>query len=247
MIALNLNNNSNCRFYLSTGYVLTAKHCVLEFPNKEYDVILGDYSRTRKDSTERKMSVVEVVNHPLYDAAILKLNCQPELSSAIDLIDLSDHVPGVNLTVRAVGFGWTFPSDPNSLADSLQKIDLPVASDATCNAEDHLNVQTYEFCAGSGDEGYANVCHGDSGGAVMTVNMTNGDIELIGITARGVRNCVNTADYAVFLRISAIHEWIDENMTADVEPCPTSGSTSGYTVISLIHVLIYIVGCYCSK
>ena len=198
-----------------------------------YRIYLGKYSRLRKDSSERRVTAVEVINHPTRDASIIKLKCQPNTTS-ISTIPLSDSVPGKGEMVRATGFGWTYSNDPSSVASSLQKIDLPVEDSDICHAVDHLSVRAYEFCAGSGNNTYANVCHGDSGGPIM--DSINNSYTLVGITSRGVGSCPEHARYAVFLRISDIHDWVTTNTQEKVDICPPSGSS--VTLHSVFTLLI---------
>ena len=205
---------------------------------------LGEHSRSKTDATQRRAAVSSIIQHPSLDAAILKLVCQPEINPAISVISLADTVPTEGTKVRAAGWGWTYP-DPRYIADTLQKIDIPVASVETCSAVDGLNVRAAEFCGGDGDREYSNVCHGDSGGPIMTVpdnsTTSQNQLELIGIVSRGVGGCPNSAHYAVFLKISAIHDWIRTSTEQSVNAtCPepeTNGGVINLTDTSISGIL----------
>merc|ERR1711872_321251 len=125
------------------SWVLTAAHCCRHQQAEELGVALGSHQLHQHDSHQQNIQVKRVVMHDDYDnwsmendICLLQLAEEAQLDPPyVDLIDLPDRLeeydPGQMCTVT----GWGTLSEGGQLAEVLQKVDVPVISDATCQEE----------------------------------------------------------------------------------------------------------------
>ncbi len=134
---------------ITTEWVVTAAHCVVDdfnnpMPPGDIQVRAGEYDRSRVDGTEQLRGVSTVIVHPSYNAttsdsdiALLRLASPVTLGPSVGVVPLvfspandSLVAPGVSSLVS----GWGATSEGGSTATILQKVRVPIVSNATCNA-----------------------------------------------------------------------------------------------------------------
>jgi secreted trypsin-like serine protease len=108
--------------------------------------------------------------------------------------------------------GWGTTSSGGSLADTLQKVTVPVVTDEVCRgAYGQSDIADSMICAGL-DAGGKDSCQGDSGGPFMCGN------QLSGIVSWGY-GCAVAGYPGVYTQTSYFVDWIMEH--ADITP-PTT-------------------------
>jgi hypothetical protein len=93
----------------------------------------------------------------------------------------------------------------------LQEVEIPVVSNAACNAEYGGIITDVMLCAGVLD-GSADACIGDSGGPLL-VEGSNGHVQ-VGIVSFG-QDCA--LSYGVYTRLSEFDDWISGITGVDPE------------------------------
>ena len=204
---------------------------------------LAEHNRNIEDG-EEVVSVDRIIKHSRYDAAILKLKCHPK-KDTIKTIDISGSDPDVGDKVMVAGWGWTRSYSP-SLATTLQKLELPIASRGDC-AADGLNLGEHDFCGGAGTDTYTNICHGDDGSPIFKKDFFN-HYKLIGLAKGGTNYCPANKNYAIFMESSYMKAWISTSTRLSVDNCYVEDSSCfpGSSVVQLestrsevpIHTLI---------
>lgn len=220
-------NRSYCgASYLGDGYVLTAAHCVNGDSASQIEVKVGGF---RYNSTDgQRATVTNIYVHPNFNArtlvndiAILKLDRVLTGAQAVEIAQgsLSQYVVvGDPLTVAGLGRTQEGGSSPSV----LQEVDVPLVSDATCQAVggSYANVGDVSFCAGL-PQGSKDSCQGDSGGPIV-INRS-GVITQLGIVSWGI-GCARPGKFGVYSDIAALRNWVD-----GVIGSPSNNVSVGYT------------------
>ncbi len=216
------------------GWVLTAAHCTytrsVPQPASAIDVLIG---RHRLSSTGgERIDVVEIIRHPNYnnstydhDIALLRLS-RDSVYTPIDLVPEGDTVfsaAGVVSTV--IGWGDTRENGVGSYSDTLQEVQVPIVTNAVCNAPNAYDgaITAVMLCAGLA-EGGKDACAGDSGGPLMVPD-GNGSWLQAGIVSWGI-NCALPNYYGVYTRVGALANWAATQIGS---PGPTATATSTAT------------------
>lgn len=183
---------------ISDTQVATAAHCALNADLGQFRVVLNR-SRLSDEGEGEVRSVVAWTTHPRYpadlggyDFAVLELD-EPVYGIAPVTLGERGSLPPEGAHLRAVGWGWTSYSDPDSGPDALQMADLPYVAVQACQrlhsdpAEPILVNPETDLCAGGSG---ASSCFGDSGGPLLQADPQRaGNWLLVGLTSRGRRRC----------------------------------------------------------
>ncbi len=208
-------------------WVLTAAHCVPNLAPEDVSVILGDHLLFAGDSSEQTISVSEIHMHPDYseatsdsDIALLKLSSPATIiADQVETISLHQATSIANGEIGTVT-GWGSTSEGGNVSNTLQEVNVPIVSNATCN-ESYGSITTNMICAGYA-EGGKDSCQGDSGGPLM-VSDGIGGLELVGVVSFG-SGCARPNFYGVYTRVSSFLSWIDST-TSGTDPNPTEEPT----------------------
>jgi len=220
---------------ISDNWVVTAAHCTTNstggaIPSSEMFVRVG-LNNPSSSLDGKTYSVSESIVHEGYDSqtllndiALLRLKDTINYVNAtpIKLItsdDVSDGatVPGVMSWVT--GWGLTHVS-PNVLPTALQKVQLPVVSNAQASTV-WSSIPATDMMAGYRN-GNKDACNGDSGGPLVVPVL--GEYKLAGIVSWGSSNC-NT--YGAYTRVSDFETWIrtKTGIPKDFKPPPPVGNS----------------------
>ena len=98
--------------------------------------------------------------------------------------------------------------------DNLSKLDHTYVSNENCTKAWRSKVRTTfkvpgsQICA-TGKQLESDSCNGDSGGPLMALNKTSGQMEVIGIISYGVRQC-DSKKPTINTRVGTYLDWINE-------------------------------------
>lgn len=219
---------------LSRSWVLTAAHCLLDYDDDYPDAFYGDYvAPSRFDvltgttsiigSAGQRLRVASAYPHPNYDwrtddndVALLRL-ARPTGAPAVSIIgssaaELALDDAGVQATVAGWGVERSGSSSPSPY---LQKVTVPVQSEATCrNAyppgfapEGYPLVYrgANMLCAGP-LAGGKDACQGDSGGPLVS-RAGDATWRQIGVVSFGY-GCARPSYPGVYHRLTSSASWI---------------------------------------
>jgi secreted trypsin-like serine protease len=205
---------------LSPNWVLTAGHCVVDrtdqlLPADAFQVITGTHLLMSADGTWSEVSEVRLhpdffidrFNAPNNDLALLKLSTPVDEAS----VPVAAGSPTAGEPATVIGWGLTDPDTTTDLSEVLQEVEIPVVSNAACNAEYGGIITDVMLCAGVLD-GSADACIGDSGGPLL-VEGSNGHVQ-VGIVSFG-QDCA--LSYGVYTRLSEFDDWISGITGVDPE------------------------------
>ncbi|XP_014665562.1 PREDICTED: neurotrypsin-like [Priapulus caudatus] len=211
-------------------WVVTAAHCVEDYPKSYYVVRVGDWDNRKPDTYEQEFDIEDIFVHR-------KWNIGPQMSDDIALIrikyDDSGHgiifnrhvqpacLPSADAIylagTKCLISGWGNIANSRSYYPrKLQAATLPLISHADCS---HYNVYGRKitddmFCAGY-LEGGVDTCKGDSGGPIVCD--IGGNHTLLGVVSWGV-SCGNAYSPGVYTRVSSYVNWIHREMRGYVPP-----------------------------
>ena len=137
------------------------------------------------------------------DFALLRLQAPMTKGQVIPLVEANTALAD-NMNMCVTGWGATFEGGPG--AGDLQGAEVPIVSNAVCNAPDSYNgaVLPSMFCAGKRPGGIDS-CQGDSGGPSSA--LIGGRNTLIGVVSWG-EGCARRLKYGIYSRISTATDWI---------------------------------------
>ncbi|OZG72632.1 serine protease [Hahella sp. CCB-MM4] len=181
-------------------YALTASHCTEGESASQLQVVVGLHEQNDTSSAQT-IQVSEIINHPQYDIALLKLTDKAnDEYTRISIGDPSDIYDGQMTTV----IGWGDLSEGGNSPNALQKVDVPVVSLEECRSAYGNAVHDYNVCAGL-KEGGKDSCQGDSGGPLF-LNQA-GEFRQLGVVSWG-DGCARPGKYGVYTSVPAFKDWI---------------------------------------
>jgi len=176
-------------------------------------MVAGMHSQMNPSGLEQYSLVERFVMHPQYDTVtlendivLIKLATPFNLSSpVVKPVGLPLQMADTPVGTRTVVAGWgnLQAGDPNR-PDRLQKVTVPVVSDATCR-ESYGPTDMFDsfICAGY-NEGGLDACNGDSGGPLF---IPNSSVQ-VGVVSWG-QGCALPRYYGVYTEVSYFVNWIN--------------------------------------
>jgi trypsin len=206
---------------ISPDTVLTAGHCSsmtseavaspASWPVQTITVRIGN---SQSDTGGEVVPVSKVIMEPSYlglgatsDISLLKLS-RNSTKTPVKVAGSGETglwAPGTTETI----VGWGATEEGGSTPDNLQKANLPIVADSTCDADysgsGGIDEKT-EICAGF-PQGGVDTCQGDSGGPMF--NGTGTSMRVVGSTSWG-EGCARPNRPGVYARVgdSILREWI---------------------------------------
>lgn len=208
---------------IAQNWVLTAAHCVR---GGTIDSIWIGMLDQKDTAGVEKIKPAKIIAHEKYssstmenDFALIKLSenssfapvALNETEIAIDDTN-PDAAPVMSMTA-----GWGATREGSySLPNMLQKVMVPLVSQAACNAPEAYKGDITEtmICAGY-KAGGKDSCQGDSGGPLAIINQ-DGTHTLIGVVSWG-EGCARANKYGVYAKVNTAVEWIKEKMATTTE------------------------------
>ncbi|KAK0155586.1 Serine protease hepsin [Merluccius polli] len=208
---------------ISDRWIVSAAHC---FPERHrfvarWRVLLG--SVYNKPANANVAEVKTIVYHSSYlpfvdaniddnsrDIAVLALTQPLTFTEYIQPLCLPTYGQRLIDGQRGTVTGWGNIGYYGQLADVLQEANVPIISDATCNAPDYYDNQitTSMFCAGF-EKGGTDACQGDSGGPFVAPDCLSKTSRhrLLGVVSWGT-GCAMAKKPGVYTRVSRFLPWI---------------------------------------
>ena len=174
---------------ISSRWVLTAAHCMVDTAPGEIQVAVGRDNIDDDLAQGQTLLVDRIVVHPAYastgthDAALIHVTADITTAPAIALAPLGNQtleVQGAKLTVA--GWGTEFFGTP-LIPAQLKAVDVTAVADANCTTNETQGFQSAtEICAEAllGDS-----CQGDSGGPLFGT-LADGRRVQVGIVSYGL-------------------------------------------------------------
>ncbi|XP_028326994.1 serine protease hepsin isoform X3 [Gouania willdenowi] len=227
-VSLQYDGNHQCGgSIISDRWIVSAAHC---FPERyhvvnRWRVLLG--SIYKKTPNAKVAEVKTIVYHSSYlpfvdaniddnsrDIAVLALTQPLTFNEYIQPVCLPAY--GQRLIDGQMGTvtGWGNVDYYGHLSDVLQEANVPIISDAVCNAPDYYDNQitTSMFCAGF-EKGGTDACQGDSGGPFVADDCLSktSRYRLLGVVSWGT-GCAMAKKPGVYTRVSRFLPWISTAM-----------------------------------
>ncbi|CAG0918669.1 unnamed protein product [Notodromas monacha] len=207
------------------SFVVTAAHCFLPrlfgSPQNPQNLLvrIREFVRSTRDPYEEDIVVIRAFVHEqwessifkgsIHDIALLQLAKPVAWDNYVQPICIAPQSFSTDAGIIATVIGWgttTFGGQPS---DSLQKVEVPVITNAKCrlmymlNLLFHPNIDLSHICAGW--RGGVDSCQGDSGGPLF-VKIGN-SYSLLGVVSEGF-GCAKFLNPGKYTRAPFYLKWI---------------------------------------
>ncbi|MDG0816929.1 S1 family serine peptidase [Bdellovibrio svalbardensis] len=197
---------------IKKNWVLTAAHCVKGGSVKNVVIGLHDLKNT---TNAEKIAPKRIIAHPQYNAsatdydfALIELSRDSSFTPiALNTTEIAISDSGAPIMSTVAGWGTTTEGS-YSLPNLLQRVDVPLVSQAACNKSYPNKITDRMICAGY-TEGGKDSCQGDSGGPLVA-KADDGQTYLIGVVSWG-RGCARAGYPGVYSKVNAGYDWIMAN------------------------------------
>ncbi|XP_047519483.1 trypsin delta-like [Pieris napi] len=195
-------------------WILTAAHCLKSFKTNDLSVRVGSSWKTHGGEM---YDVKESYMHPQYDnknllndVGLLRLYSTLRFSSRVLPILLAARDSRLPANQMAIVSGWGLMKEKGQSAKFLQSASIRTIVMKLCRQSGvNLGIDPASmFCAGSFTQPSPSVCHGDSGGPIVSEGL------LIGAVSWGI-GCARGNFPGVYTRLSdpVIWDWINGHLT----------------------------------
>jgi hypothetical protein len=204
---------------IAPQWVLTAAHCIEETAADEVDVVVGRYQLS--SSQGERIDADRLIPHPQYgefhDIALIHLARPATAVQPIALVTaVTEYLDDPPTVAHIAGWGIIPEKGEEYSPDKLSGVDVPIVTEAQCQAAYGSDVDSSVICAGL-EQGGADSCSGDSGGPLV---VPAGDgWALAGVVSWG-DGCGLPGKYGVYTRVASYEAWIAGylNGSSPVEP-----------------------------
>jgi len=188
-------------------------------------VVAGGIELLTFEEEEQTRNVRQIIRHPNYnftnnmakdDICLLHLSESLVWTDWVKPLALPEQSQEIDVGTVCTLTGWgTTNNEVEYPANKLHKVDVPVTSNAECNATyadlPYLTINDSMFCAGlpEGDKG---ACNGDNGSPIICG--ADGSKQNMGIMSRVVYGCADPGYPDIYTKTSFYVDWIMETMAS---------------------------------
>ncbi|GCC16875.1 coagulation factor VII-like [Chiloscyllium punctatum] len=200
---------------LNPQWVVTAAHCLQNKKREGFQVIAGEHMLEIEEGTEQVRNISRMILHENYNAetvdsdiALLELSAPVELNDFAVPICLAERdfvLRELNQIRFPTVTGWGRLFDAGIIAQTLQKLRIPLVRTSECRLTTEREITQNMFCAGYRDA-KMDSCRGDSGGPLAA--QYKGSWFLTGIVSWGEKGCASKGKYGVYTKVYKFIEWI---------------------------------------
>ncbi|MBO9666954.1 MAG: serine protease [Bdellovibrio sp.] len=192
------------------NWVLTAAHCVKGSTIKAIKIGLHSQKDTAGVETFAPKRVIANPGYPGsgtdWDFALIELDGNSTYAPiAMNTTEIAIPEDGSQIMSTVAGWG-TMKEGAYTLPDLLQKVDVPLVTQAECSKAYAGKITDRMICAGY-TTGGKDSCQGDSGGPLVAKS-DDGQTYLIGVVSWG-RGCARANYPGVYSKVNAAQEWIN--------------------------------------
>ncbi|XP_043210153.1 neurotrypsin-like, partial [Amphibalanus amphitrite] len=213
---------------VSEWHIISAAHCLLDYPQQVYVLRVGDYDNQVVDPEEQEFTIDRMYPHEEFNKGtylnhdIIVIRVKPVQGAGIRFgrqvqpVCLAppemEYQPGRKCTIA----GWGSTGRRAAYARRLRSVVLPLLPISTCTAR-HVygdsKITDGMYCAGY-LEGGIDTCQGDSGGPMVCDE--NGVGVLYGVTSWG-QGCARPNKPGVYTKITSYLPWIARTIEHDLQ------------------------------
>ncbi|XP_070545474.1 serine protease 30-like [Ptychodera flava] len=206
---------------ISNGWVITAAHCITEYPGSPSDFSVYIGAHNLDTSTGKLYQIKDIIIHdgfnypykniPDYDIALLKLSSVVDFTlEGVNTVCLPNEDTVFNDGENCYITGWGSLRDGYDYPSTLQEAPVPFINTNTCRTTTNFKTTPWitgnMICAGY-LQGGIDSCQGDSGGPLVC--RRNGRWILAGITSWG-NGCARASYPGVYTKVTEFSSWIQE-------------------------------------
>ncbi|WP_413586358.1 serine protease [Bdellovibrio sp. HCB274] len=198
---------------IKPNWVLTAAHCVKGSSVKAIKIGLLSQKDTANVETFKPVKIVANAGYPGggtdFDYALIQLDGNSTYAP-VELNTTEIVIPEDGTEVMSTTAGWGATKEGSyGLPDKLQKVEVPLVSQAACNKAYAGKITDRMICAGY-TQGGKDSCQGDSGGPLVAT-ADDGHTYLIGVVSWG-KGCARAGFPGVYSKVNAAIDWIKETI-----------------------------------
>jgi len=155
---------------------ITAAHCVDSGSATSFTVVAGDVKRSETTGAEQRRQVTNIIVHEQYDSytnendiALLTIDQPFSINANVSAIPLPAQ--GERTNGEVLVSGWGTLQSGGSLPDALQKVQIPVVDDVTCQRNYPNELIAYSMLCAGLPQGGKDSCQGDSGMKLIKIKI----------------------------------------------------------------------------
>ncbi|XP_073981310.1 trypsin-1-like [Rhodnius prolixus] len=205
---------------ISSSWIVTAAHCVEDWPLNSLSVVAGDHNLFEVEGYEQRVDVVEIetkgYEEGKFKEDIALVQVYPPLR--LDGVHISPIcIPETYHRFKglAIVTGWGRLAENGAIPNVLQKVTLPLINKYKCRR--WFSISGYgnhkpgecQLCSGT-EQGGTDSCQGDSGGPLIC-KRSNGRYYLCGIVSWGV-GCARPLLPGVYTEVACYSSWIRQTI-----------------------------------
>lgn len=197
---------------IKPNWVLTAAHCVQGRISK----VVAGLHKLNDTTNAEVFTPAKVIAHPKYDDGTLDFDyALIKLDKDSKLEPIAMNTEEINITedgkINSITAGWGYIREGGySLSNTLQKVEVPLVSQESCNRSYNNGITDRMICAGLKDGG-KDSCQGDSGGPLFIKDATTQKNKLVGIVSWG-QGCARPNLYGVYTKVNNQMAWIEKTI-----------------------------------
>jgi len=227
---------------VARDWIVTAAHCLTipqsggkfltESPENVL-VVMGGHLLNATNPNEQVRYAKQLIIHPSYnsatennDIALIQLRSPVTLNEYVSTIRVANNSDAALYSSGSITVtGWGTTSSGGDVSNTLQKVNIPIVSNAQCSEMYGSNgsITANMFCAGDTTVGGIDSCQGDSGGPAIK-NDANGRPILVGVVSWGT-GCADPLYPGVYAKVSALNLFITGKVGKVDQPTITASST----------------------